>query len=68
MPNYALNEHYERFIRKQLESGRYNNASKVVRAGLAGSPSSRTAGESQVGNGVPDCLPSESGSRTRATL
>ena len=34
MPNFALNEHYERFIRKQLESGRYNNASEVVRAGL----------------------------------
>nr|WP_246675489.1 type II toxin-antitoxin system ParD family antitoxin [Mesorhizobium sp. B2-3-4] len=34
MPNYALNEHYESFIRKQLESGRYNNASEVVRAGL----------------------------------
>lgn len=34
MPNYALNEHYETFIKKQLESGRYNNASEVVRAGL----------------------------------
>ena len=34
MPNYPLNEHYESFIRKQLESGRYNNASEVVRAGL----------------------------------
>ncbi len=34
MPNYALNDHYETFIRKQLESGRYNNASEVVRAGL----------------------------------
>ena len=34
MPNFALNEHYERFIRKQLESGRYSNASEVVRAGL----------------------------------
>lgn len=34
MPNYALNEHYESFIRKQLESGHYNNASEVVRAGL----------------------------------
>ena len=34
MPNYALSDHYERFIRKQLESGRYNNASEVVRAGL----------------------------------
>jgi len=34
MPNYALNDHYESFIKKQLESGRYNNASEVVRAGL----------------------------------
>jgi antitoxin ParD1/3/4 len=34
MPNYALTDHYESFIRKQLESGRYNNASEVVRAGL----------------------------------
>jgi antitoxin ParD1/3/4 len=34
MASFALNEHYEEFIRKQLESGRYNNASEVVRAGL----------------------------------
>ena len=34
MPNYALNDHYESFIWKQLESGRYDNASEVVRAGL----------------------------------
>jgi antitoxin ParD1/3/4 len=34
MTSIALNEHYERFIKKQLESGRYNNASEVVRAGL----------------------------------
>lgn len=34
MPYDALNDHYEGFIRKQLESGRYNNASEVVRAGL----------------------------------
>ncbi|ENN86445.1 hypothetical protein RHSP_09744 [Rhizobium freirei PRF 81] len=34
MASFALNDHYERFIRKQLESGRYNNASEVVRAGL----------------------------------
>ena len=32
MASFALNEHYERFIQKQLESGRYNNASEVVRA------------------------------------
>lgn len=34
MASFALNEHYETFIKKQLESGRYNNASEVVRAGL----------------------------------
>ena len=34
MASFALNEHYERFIKKQLESGRYNNASEVVRAGM----------------------------------
>lgn len=34
MTSIALGDHYERFIRKQLETGRYNNASEVVRAGL----------------------------------
>lgn len=34
MASIALGEHYEKFIRRQLESGRYNNASEVVRAGL----------------------------------
>lgn len=34
MASIALGEHYERFIKRQLESGRYNNASEVVRAGL----------------------------------
>lgn len=29
-----LSEHYDRFITAQLESGRYNNVSEVVRAGL----------------------------------
>jgi antitoxin ParD1/3/4 len=34
MASFALNKHYEEFIKRQLESGRYNNASEVVRAGL----------------------------------
>jgi antitoxin ParD1/3/4 len=34
MASIALGDHCKNFIRKQLESGRYNNASGVVRAGL----------------------------------
>ncbi len=30
----ALGSHFEAFIREQLQSGRFNNASEVVRAGL----------------------------------
>lgn len=30
----ALGNHFESFIREQLQSGRFNNASEVVRAGL----------------------------------
>ncbi len=30
----ALSAHFESFIRDQVESGRYNNVSEVVRAGL----------------------------------
>ncbi len=30
----ALSPHFEAFIRDQVESGRYNNVSEVVRAGL----------------------------------
>jgi antitoxin ParD1/3/4 len=32
--SYAIGDHFEDFIRKQIDSGRYNNASEVVRAGL----------------------------------
>lgn len=30
----ALSPHFEAFIQQQVKSGRYNNASEVVRAGL----------------------------------
>jgi len=30
----ALSPHFETFVRQQVESGRYNNVSEVVRAGL----------------------------------
>ncbi|HCR86031.1 MAG TPA: type II toxin-antitoxin system ParD family antitoxin [Alphaproteobacteria bacterium] len=32
--SYAVGEHFESFIKKQVKSGRYNNASEVVREGL----------------------------------
>ena len=30
----ALSSHFEHFLREQVESGRFNNASEVVRAAL----------------------------------
>lgn len=30
----ALGTHFERFVREQVQAGRFNNASEVVRAGL----------------------------------
>ena len=32
--NVSLNSHFEDFVSQQLDQGRYNNASEVVRAGL----------------------------------
>ena len=32
--SYVVGERHERFIREQVRSGRFNNASEVVRAGL----------------------------------
>jgi len=32
--SYTLGDHFERFVKAQVESGRYNNASEVLRAGL----------------------------------
>ena len=32
--SYVVGERFEQFISKQLETGRFNNASEVVRAGL----------------------------------
>ena len=32
--SYAVGSHFEEFIRNQVKSGRYNNASEVVRHGL----------------------------------
>lgn len=30
----ALNDHFEEFLHRQVGSGRYNNVSEVIRAGL----------------------------------
>lgn len=32
--SYAVGDHFESFIKDQVKSGRYNNASEVVREGL----------------------------------
>lgn len=32
--SYALGDHFERFVDTQVKSGRFNNASEVIRAGL----------------------------------
>lgn len=56
MASIALNEHYERFIRKQLESGRYNNASEVVRAGLRMLEDFEEARENWLRNEIPNRL------------
>ncbi len=32
--SYAVGEHFDKFIREQVDAGRYNNASEVVREGL----------------------------------
>ena len=32
--SYAVGEHFDKFIRDQVQAGRYNNASEEVREGL----------------------------------
>jgi len=32
--SFALNPHFEQFIRTQIDSGRYNDESEIVRAAL----------------------------------
>lgn len=56
MTSIALNDHYEQFIKKQLESGRYNNASEVVRAGLRMLEDFEEARESWLRNEIPNRL------------
>jgi len=34
MMSCAVGEHFDKFIREQVQAGRYNNASEVVREGL----------------------------------
>lgn len=53
MPNVALGPHYEEFIKNQLESGRYNNASEVVRAGLRMLEDSENAREKWLREEIP---------------
>lgn len=34
MPNVSIGDHFETFISRKVEEGRFQNASEVVRAGL----------------------------------
>jgi antitoxin ParD1/3/4 len=56
MTSIALNDHYEQFIKKQLQSGRYNNASEVVRAGLRMLEDFEEARERWLRNEIPNRL------------
>lgn len=56
MTSIALNDHYERFIKRQLESGRYNNASEIVRAGLRMLEDFEEARENWLKNEIPTRL------------
>ncbi|MEI9416113.1 type II toxin-antitoxin system ParD family antitoxin [Mesorhizobium sp. Cs1321R2N1] len=55
-----MNEHCESFIRKQLEFGRYNNASEVARAGLRILEDFEAEGESGCARKFPRVWPSSS--------
>ncbi len=56
MASFALNDHYEKFIKRQLETGRYNNASEVVRAGLRLLEDYETARERWLKEEIPNRL------------
>ena len=56
MPNVALGKPYEEFVKKQLESGRYSNASEVVRAALRLLEDNDAARERWLNEGDPTSL------------
>ena len=43
--NVALTSHWEQYIRQRIETGRYNNASEVVRAALRKLQEAEPSGE-----------------------
>jgi len=52
----ALSPHFETFIRQQVDSGRFNNVSEVVRAGLRLLEVARSrAGDQAAGPARGDC-------------
>lgn len=53
MPNVAIGHRDEELVKKQLESGRYNNASKVVRAALRHLEDYEAACEQWLNNEIP---------------
>ncbi len=51
MPSsYAIGSHFERFIKKQIESGRYSSASEVIRDALRRLEEQEELREAQIKN------------------
>ncbi|KQQ74042.1 hypothetical protein ASF70_09745 [Rhizobium sp. Leaf321] len=64
MKNIALSKDAERFIRKQIESGRYENADEVIDAGLQMLESNEQPLEDWLRNEIPSRYDELIGGRT----
>lgn len=75
MPNVHLGVHFECFVQEQIEGGRFQNASEVVRAGLrlledheAGQASRRAEVRAELAERASDGQPMQPASEVFATL
>jgi antitoxin ParD1/3/4 len=70
MPSsFALGPHFESFVKEQVRSGRYNNASEVLRAGLRlleDHEERRRAAWAELDRAIEEGLADEAAGRTHA--